>query len=184
MCRFCSPSPLHLLPVLRACAEPQAGVSPPRRNPPGTWYSSTIHSSAAAYFIATIRSQFRMGRTCYRKQREEEKQREYQRECGRLRKEDRDKTRTTEEERNTATTHLSCTSLHSCVLLLLGVWASSACVLAAAVRINSIIPYLWDGPALVCCCSPFRFFLFCCCCYLLGLCSADGSLLLRGRICA
>ena len=34
ICRFYGPSPLRLLPVLRACAEPQAGVSPPRRNPP------------------------------------------------------------------------------------------------------------------------------------------------------
>ena len=53
-------------------------------------------------------------------------------------KEDRDKTRTAEEERNTATTHLPCTSLHGCVLLPLGVCASSVYVLAAAVR---IIPY-------------------------------------------
>ena len=37
VCRFYSPSPLHLLPVLRACAEPQAGVSPPRRSPPGIY---------------------------------------------------------------------------------------------------------------------------------------------------
>ena len=144
----------------------------------GTWYDilGMIYSSAAAYFIAK-RSQFRMRRTySYRKQREEG---EAKREPERLRetkKEDRDKTRTAEEERNTATTHLSCTSLHGCVLLPLGVFASSVYVLAAAVR---IIPYLWDGPALMCCCSPFRFFLFCCCCcYLLGLCSADGSLLL------
>ena len=36
ICRFYGPSPLRLLPVLRACAEPQAGVSPPRRSPPGT----------------------------------------------------------------------------------------------------------------------------------------------------
>ena len=132
-----------------------------------------IYSSAAAYFIA-IHSQFRMRRT-YRKQREEgEAKREPER-VRETKKEDRDKTRTAEEERNTATTHLSCTSLHGCVLLPLGVCASSVYVLAAAVR---IIPYLWDGPALMCCCSPFRFFLFCCCCYLLGLCSADGSLLL------
>ena len=34
------------------------------------------------------------------------------------------------------------------MLLPLGIWASSVCVLAAAVR---IIPYLWDGPALMCC---------------------------------
>ena len=142
----------------------------------GTWYDilDMIYSSAAAYFIA-IRSQFRMRRT-YRKQRE---QGEAKREPERVRetkKEDRDKTRTAEEERNTATTHLSCTSLHGCVLLPLGVCASSVYVLAAAVR---IIPYLWDAPALMCCCSPFCFFLFCCCCcYLLGLCSADGSLLL------
>ena len=33
--RFYGPSPLRLLPVLQACAEPQAGVSPPRRSPPG-----------------------------------------------------------------------------------------------------------------------------------------------------
>ena len=33
ICRFYGPSSLRLLPVLRACAEPQAGVSPPRRSP-------------------------------------------------------------------------------------------------------------------------------------------------------
>ena len=38
ICRFYGPSPLRLLPVLRACAEPQAGVSPPRRNPPHVLY--------------------------------------------------------------------------------------------------------------------------------------------------
>ena len=143
----------------------------------GTWYDilGMIYSSAAAYFIAK-RSQFRMRRTySYRKQREEgEAKREPER-VRETKKEDRDKTRTAEEERNTATTHLSCTSLIGCVLLPLGVCASSVYVLAAAVR---IIPYLWDGPALMCCCSPFRFLFCCCCCYLLGLCSADGSLLL------
>ena len=104
----------------------------------------------------------------YGKQREEgEAKREPER-VRETKKKDRDKTRTAEEERNTATTHLSCTSLHGCVLLPLGVFASSVYVLAAAVR---IIPYLWDGPALMCCCSPFRVFLFCCCCCsLLGLC--------------
>ena len=59
------------------------------------------------------------------------------------------------------------------------------CTAACCCRwVSRIIPYLWDGPGLMCCCPPFRFFLFCCCCYRLGLCSADGSLLLRGRICA
>ena len=101
-----------------------------------------IYSSAAAYFIATcIRSQFRMRRT-YRKQREEGEAKIEPERVRETKKEDRDKTRTAEEERNTATTYLSCTSLHGCVLLPLGVCASSVYVLAAAVR---IIPYLWDA---------------------------------------
>ena len=46
------------------------------------------------------------------------------------------------------------------------------------------VPVGWPGVDVLLLSFPFRFFLFCCCCcYLLGLCSADGSLL-RGRICA
>ena len=112
-------------------------------NPPED-YDRYIYSSAAAYFIA-IRSQFRMRRT-YRKQREEGEAKREPEIVRETNKEGRDKTRTAEGEGNTATTHLSCTSLHGCVLLPLGVWASSVCVLAAAMR---IIPYLWDGAALM-----------------------------------
>ena len=44
VCHFYGPSPLRLLPVLRACEEPQAGFSPPRRRPRGTTYDTTVDS--------------------------------------------------------------------------------------------------------------------------------------------
>ena len=110
----------------------------------GTWYDilGMIYSSAAAYFVA-IRSQFRMRRT-YRKQKEGEAKREAER-VRETKKEDRDKTRTAEEERNTATTHLSCTSLHGCVLLPLGVRASSVYERARCCGAYHTVPVGWPG---------------------------------------
>ena len=43
ICLFYLPSPLHLLPVIQTFAEPQAGVSPPRRSPPCIHVQCNMH---------------------------------------------------------------------------------------------------------------------------------------------
>ena len=45
---LCGPSPPRL-PVLRACAEPQAGVSPPRRSSSGILYFQAFYSYTAVF---------------------------------------------------------------------------------------------------------------------------------------